>query len=223
MRSGGVSEAPFPGFTCFFGHGELTSSFRCFLGREYRGIGDHTARQRGREERSSSDRFEQSRPSRVMDPFSHIKVVHRQREEDDGGPPQMVFRRPSFSQQVQQAVSTATMGLQPGSVSVRGGGAVPSARASLANLTSGTTFAAAARQAELNAARASKLKAKEAEKAYEAPAVEPVALGALKFTTSRRRGYVWFSDFGALSFYMIRGWTRWFFQLNHRLAEDEIG
>ena len=124
-----------------------------------------------------------------MDPFSHIKVVHRQREEepeDDARSPQMVFRRPSFSQQVQHA---AMPGLQPG-VSVRGGGS--SSRASLANLTSGTTFAAAARQAELNAARASRQKAREAEKldkANEVPAIEPVALGTLKFTTSRR-GYV---------------------------------
>ena len=125
-----------------------------------------------------------------MDPFSHIKIVHRPREEepqdDNAGSPQTVFRTPSFSQQVQQAALTGHHH-HPG-VGVRSGGVVvPAARASLATLTSGTTFAAAARQAELNAARASKLKAKEAEKANEVPAMEqPVALGTLKFRTSRR-------------------------------------
>ena len=161
-----------------------------FLGRDYQKIWDNTARQRAPE--LSSDRIQpRAAQSTAMDPFSHIKIVHRQREEelgDDAGSPQMVFRRPSFSQQVQHA---AVPGLQPG-VGVRGGGG--SSRASLANLTSGTTFAAAARQAELNAARASRQKAKEAEKlekANEVPAIEPVALGTLKFTTSRR-GYVVF-------------------------------
>lgn len=67
---------------------------------------------------------------------------------------------------------------------------MPSAApASLANLTSGTTFAAAARQAELNAARANKQKAQEAEFQNEVPDVEPLSLGALKFTKTRR-GYV---------------------------------
>ncbi|KAL8783718.1 MAG: hypothetical protein Q9195_009303 [Heterodermia aff. obscurata] len=150
--------------------------------REHHSIWDNVARQRAAQEEPRLA----AAPSTSMDPFSHIKVVHRQREEeqdDGGGSPQTVFRRPSFSQQVQTGL------IQPG-VGVRAGGDVPSssARTSLANLTSGTTFAAAARQAELNAARASKLKAKEAEREYEAPAREPVALGALKFTTSRRRG-----------------------------------
>lgn len=131
-------------------------------------------------------------------PFSHIKVVHRPQraeepndddDDDDAAaaasrsPQTAVFRRQSFSQQVQHAAGYG----QPTGVGVRGGGAVvPTARASLANLTSGTTFAAAARQAELNAARASKLKAKEAEKAGEGPVVEPVALGTLRFKTARR-------------------------------------
>ena len=135
-----------------------------------------------------------------MDPFSHIKVVHRPREEepqddDAGSSPQTVFRTPSFSQQVQRAVLT---GQQP----VRGGDVVPAARASLATLTSGTTFAAAARQAELNAARASKLKAKEAEKAHVVPAIEPVALGTLKFRTSRH-GYVGFLFLSRISFHQF--------------------
>ena len=155
-----------------------------------------------------------------MDPFSHIQIVHRYREEeaeDDAGSPQTVFRRPSFSQQVQHAAMT---GLQPAGVSVRGGaGGAPAARASLANLTSGTTFAAAARQAELNAARASKLKARQAERADEVPAIEPVALGSLRFTTSRR-GYV-VSDLEMFHWWLIqcssctmKGWARRLFHIN---------
>lgn len=69
----------------------------------------------------------------------------------------------------------------------KAGGAPHAAPASLANLTSGTTFAAAARAAELNAARANKQKAQEAasENEYEVPGLEPLTLGALKFTKSR--------------------------------------
>ena len=78
-------------------------------------------------------------------------------------------------------------GYQP-RMGARGGGMPSAAPASLANLTSGTTFAAAARQAELNAARANKQKAQEAESRIEVPDIEPLSLGALKFTKTRR-GY----------------------------------
>ena len=71
---------------------------------------------------------------------------------------------------------------------IKAGGAPHAAPASLANLASGTTFAAAARAAELNAARANKQKAQEAasEGEYEVPGLEPLTLGALKFTKARR-------------------------------------
>ena len=121
-----------------------------------------------------------------MDPFSHIQIVHRQHQgdpEDHEDSTQTIFRRPSFSQQVHKSDSA---GYQP-RISGRGGGNAPAAPASLANITSGTTFAAAARQAELNAARANRQKAKEAENEYRAPSIEPLALGALRFTKSRRR------------------------------------
>jgi len=63
--------------------------------------------------------------------------------------------------------------------------------ASLANLTSGTTFAAKARAAELNAVRARKaakdLEA-ETESEYEVPPLQPVTLGAVRFTMPRNRG-----------------------------------
>ena len=61
---------------------------------------------------------------------------------------------------------------------------------SLANNTSGTTFAARARAAELNAVRARRA-AKESEMEDEVPAATPVALGALKFTRPRNRGKGW--------------------------------
>lgn len=62
--------------------------------------------------------------------------------------------------------------------------------ASLANNASGTTFAAKARAAELNAVRSRK-PPKEMETGDEIPLVAPVALGALKFTRPRNRGRGW--------------------------------
>lgn len=62
--------------------------------------------------------------------------------------------------------------------------------ASLANMTSGTTFAAKARAAELNAVR-SRRAAKEMEMEDDVPSAAPVTLGALKFTKARNRGRAW--------------------------------
>lgn len=66
----------------------------------------------------------------------------------------------------------------------------PFSTASLANNTSGTTFAAKARAAELNAVRSRKA-AQELEVEDEVPSTAPVALGALKFTRPRTRGKGW--------------------------------
>lgn len=85
----------------------------------------------------------------------------------------------------------------------RGGGIPAAAPASLANLTSGTTFAAAARQAELNAARANKQKAQEAEGRIEVPDIEPLSLGALKFTKNRR-GYALYLVFPVCGLHELR-------------------
>lgn len=63
--------------------------------------------------------------------------------------------------------------------------------ASLANLTSGTTFAAKARAAELNAVRARRAASAvniEKESEDEVPPLQPVALGAVRFTMPRNRG-----------------------------------
>lgn len=62
--------------------------------------------------------------------------------------------------------------------------------ASLADNTSGTTFAAKARAAELNAVRSRKA-SKDMETEEEVPSVAPVALGALKFNRPRNRGRGW--------------------------------
>ena len=62
--------------------------------------------------------------------------------------------------------------------------------ASLANMTSGTTFAAKARAAELNAVRARK-GIKDNESEIELPTLTPVSLGAIKFTKPRNRGRAW--------------------------------
>lgn len=62
--------------------------------------------------------------------------------------------------------------------------------ASLANNPTGTTFAAKARAAELNAVRSRKA-AKEMEAEDEVPSAAPVALGAIKFTKPRNRGRGW--------------------------------
>ena len=121
-----------------------------------------------------------------MEPFAHIQVVpqdlHEDSEDQSNSP---VFRRPSFAQQIR---NVEMAGYELG-VGTKAGDGPPAVPASLANLTLGTTFAAAARAAELNAVRANKQKAKEAASENEVPEIEPLALGALKFTKSRR-GYV---------------------------------
>lgn len=65
-----------------------------------------------------------------------------------------------------------------------------SSTASLANNTTGTTFAAKARAAELNAVRSRKA-AKDMEAEDEVPSAAPVALGAIKFMKPRNRGRAW--------------------------------
>lgn len=114
-------------------------------------------------------------------PFSHIKVVSQQSSEDpaknDDSPPVM-FQKQSYSQETEQIVA-APSPYQTSSLT-----------ASLANNASGTTFAAKARAAELNAVRSRKA-VKEMEREDEVPSPGTVALGAIKFTKPRNRGKVW--------------------------------
>ena len=66
----------------------------------------------------------------------------------------------------------------------------PKVTASLANMTSGTTFAAKARAAELNAVR-SRRAAKELEIEDDVPSTTQVTLGAIRFTKARNHGRAW--------------------------------
>ena len=88
----------------------------------------------------------------------------------------MTFRSPSYSKEAEEKMAAP---FDP-----------PNATASLANMTSGTTFAAKARAAELNAVR-SRRAAKELEPEDDGPSATQVALGAIKFTKTRARGRAW--------------------------------
>ncbi len=88
----------------------------------------------------------------------------------------MTFRSPSYSQEAEEKMAAPFV--------------PPNATASLANMTSGTTFAAKARAAELNAVR-SRRAAKEMEAEEDVPSATPLTLGALKFTKARNRGRAW--------------------------------
>lgn len=121
-----------------------------------------------------------------MEPFSHIQVVPQASQDNSKDHDSPVFRRPSFADQLRNP-GMAGYGISTGAGAKAGGGP-PAVPATLANMTSGTTFAAAARAAELNAARSNKQKAREAaSQKYAVPDIEPLALGALTFTKSRLR------------------------------------
>ncbi|KAL9581711.1 MAG: hypothetical protein Q9212_003731 [Teloschistes hypoglaucus] len=119
-------------------------------------------------------------------PYSHIQIVpkvesSRLKENDNDYSPQVTFSKPSYTEEAQArtAAVEARGPLQP----------VPTA--TLANKTSGTTFAQKARAAELNAALARRA-------AKEENAVIPLdlpmtstSLGALKLTKPRTNGKNW--------------------------------
>ncbi len=112
-------------------------------------------------------------------PFSHIQIVPKASPEasvNDENSPQVTFRSPSYSKEAEEKMSAPFIPLNT--------------TASLANMTSGTTFAAKARAAELNAVR-SRRAAKELEMEDDLPSAAPVTLGALKFTKARNRGRAW--------------------------------
>ena len=112
-------------------------------------------------------------------PFSHIQIVPKASLEasvSNEDSPQVTFRSPSYSKEAEEKMAAPFV--------------PPNATASLANMTSGTTFAAKARAAELNAVR-SRRAAKELESEDDVPATIPLTLGALKFTKARNRGRAW--------------------------------
>ncbi len=112
-------------------------------------------------------------------PFSHIQIIPKASPEgsvNDEHSPQVTFRSPSYSKEAEEKMAAPFV--------------PPNATASLANMTSGTTFAAKARAAELNAVR-SRRAAKELEMEEDVPSATPLTLGALKFTKARNRGRGW--------------------------------
>ena len=112
-------------------------------------------------------------------PFSHIQIVPKSLHDASGNnenSPQVTFRSPSYSQEAEEKMAAPFV--------------PPNATASLANMTSGTTFAAKARAAELNAVR-SRRATKEMETEEDVPSATPLTLGALKFTKARNRGRAW--------------------------------
>lgn len=119
--------------------------------------------------------------------FSHIQIISNpptiasvdHPTTDGKSSAQVVFQSSSYTESVRKTM-TAPSNLE-GSASNT---------ASLANNMSGTTFAAKARAAELNAVR-SRRAAQEAEIQSEIPPIPPMPLGAIKFTRHRNRARAW--------------------------------
>lgn len=119
--------------------------------------------------------------------FSHIQIVANpssaasveKSTTDEESLAQVVFKSPSYTESAREIMAAPSNpeGLK-------------SNTASLASNMSGTTFAAKARAAELNAVR-SRRAAQEAEAQSEIPPIPPMPLGAIKFTRHRNRARAW--------------------------------
>lgn len=119
--------------------------------------------------------------------FSHIQIVANPSSvdsvdkftTDEESSAQVVFQSPSYTESARRimAVPSNSEGFA-------------SNTANLANNMSGTTFAAKARAAELNAVR-SRRAAQEAEAQSDIPPIPPMPLGAIKFTRHRNRARAW--------------------------------
>ncbi|KAL8719540.1 MAG: hypothetical protein Q9225_003461 [Loekoesia sp. 1 TL-2023] len=114
-------------------------------------------------------------------PYSHVQVVPKLESsvQNENVSPQVTFRKPSYSEEAASSANAASGPLQP------------KPAASLANMTLGTTFAAKARAAELNAVRNSKAAAKEPEGSQDVTSMAQASVGALKLTKPRPRGKSW--------------------------------
>ncbi|KAI4161723.1 MAG: hypothetical protein L6R39_000016 [Caloplaca ligustica] len=114
----------------------------------------------------------------VRGPYTHIQVVPKVESAvaKENVPPQVTFRKPSYSEEA----ASRMIGVLPPT-------------ASLANMTLGTTFAAKARAAELNAVRNHRAKAKELEEENDddTSMVSSTSMGALKLTKPRTRSKGW--------------------------------
>ncbi|KAL8964640.1 MAG: hypothetical protein Q9183_004314, partial [Haloplaca sp. 2 TL-2023] len=126
-------------------------------------------------QRMAAYRHPQARPQ-----YSHINVVpqqeQRSQERNENDSPSVTFRRSSYSQEAQAHMAGGAMSSQHP--------APPTA--TLSNMTSGTTFAQKAREAELNAVLARKAVKETPEYDPEPPMT--ASLGALKFVKPQSRG-----------------------------------
>ncbi|KAL9027194.1 MAG: hypothetical protein Q9196_004252 [Gyalolechia fulgens] len=117
----------------------------------------------------------------MQTPYSHIRVVPKVEPSvrSENVSPQATFRKASYSEEAASSIESASRPLQPRPA------------ASLANMTLGTTFAAKARAAELNAVRNSKAAAKENGETENATPMASASFGALKLVKPRTRGKGW--------------------------------
>ncbi|KAI4091330.1 MAG: hypothetical protein LQ344_004189 [Seirophora lacunosa] len=108
---------------------------------------------------------------------SHLQVVPKVEplNQQENLSPQVAFRKPSYSEEAAKSMAAA----KPA--------------ASLANMASGTTFAAKARAAELNAVRNHKAKAQAQESEEKDPdtSMPAPSVGALRLTKPRSKGKGW--------------------------------
>ncbi|KAL8708097.1 MAG: hypothetical protein Q9220_006951 [cf. Caloplaca sp. 1 TL-2023] len=114
--------------------------------------------------------------------YSHIQVIPNAADsskQHKNASPAVTFRRPSYSEEVEQSMAAAASSMPP------------TAPASLANITSGTTFAAKARQAELNAARARKSEERGENRNEDILSRMPEAFGAVTLSRPRNKGKGW--------------------------------
>lgn len=119
--------------------------------------------------------------------FTHIQIVPNpssaasvdKSTANEESSAQVVFQRPSYTESARRIMAASS---NPEGFA--------SKTASLASNKSGTTFAAKARAAELNAVR-SRRAAQEAEAQSEVPPIPPMPLGAIKFARHRNRARAW--------------------------------
>lgn len=128
-------------------------------------------------------------------PFAHIRVVPTvetpARRDENVAPTQPTFRRLSYAEEAANRTATAAPGTVP-SGTMPSGMMAPNPTASLANMTSGTTFAAKARAAELNAVRNHRAKAQESEDNENDTSMPPgSSMGALRLTKPGTRSRGW--------------------------------
>ncbi|KAL8683424.1 MAG: hypothetical protein Q9186_000577 [Xanthomendoza sp. 1 TL-2023] len=117
-------------------------------------------------------------------PYSHIQIVPKpdNLHDNENRGQQVTFRKPSYSEEAENSmVSAAPISSMP---------LPPKPTASLANMTSGTTFAAKARAAELNAVRARRAM-KDVDEEDNLAFMPAATSGPIKLNKPRTRGKGW--------------------------------